>query len=73
MASSIVACNEDHRFLIVQSLQALKVKDASIVLKPKGHNTTFAIALAALEATLNKRLNWQKAMLESLLSAADSS
>jgi len=50
VASPIVVCNEDHRFLIAQQLQALKVKDASIVLEPKGRNTAPAIALAALEA-----------------------
>ncbi|WP_111638647.1 mannose-1-phosphate guanylyltransferase/mannose-6-phosphate isomerase [Marinomonas shanghaiensis] len=50
VVSPIVVCNEDHRFLIAQQLQALKVKDASIVLEPKGRNTAPAIALAALEA-----------------------
>ena len=50
MASPIVVCNEDHRFLVAQQLQALKVKDARIILEPKGRNTAPAIALAALEA-----------------------
>ncbi|MEP0071335.1 MAG: mannose-1-phosphate guanylyltransferase/mannose-6-phosphate isomerase [Marinomonas sp.] len=50
VSAPIVVCNEDHRFLIAQQLQEIGVKDASIVLEPKGRNTAPAIALAALEA-----------------------
>ena len=50
VADPIVVCNEVHRFLIAQQLQAIGVKKSSIVLEPKGRNTAPAIALAALEA-----------------------
>ncbi|NLQ17675.1 mannose-1-phosphate guanylyltransferase/mannose-6-phosphate isomerase [Marinomonas sp. M1K-6] len=50
VADPIVVCNEDHRFLIAQQLQSIGVKNARIVLEPKGRNTAPAIALAALEA-----------------------
>ncbi|WP_137170443.1 mannose-1-phosphate guanylyltransferase/mannose-6-phosphate isomerase [Marinomonas sp. FW-1] len=50
VADPIVVCNEDHRFLIAQQLQALGVEKSSIVLEPKGRNTAPAIALAALES-----------------------
>ena len=49
LGSPIVVCNEDHRFLIAQQLQALSVKDATILLEPASRNTAPAIALAALE------------------------
>ena len=45
-----MVCNEDHRFLIAQQLQSIGVKNARILLEPKGRNTAPAIALAALEA-----------------------
>lgn len=45
-----MVCNEDHRFLIAQQLQSIGVKKSTILLEPKGRNTTPAIALAALEA-----------------------
>ncbi|MGO3738696.1 MAG: mannose-1-phosphate guanylyltransferase/mannose-6-phosphate isomerase [Marinomonas foliarum] len=49
VADPIVVCNEDHRFLIAQQLQAIGVKKSTILLEPKGRNTAPAIALAALE------------------------
>jgi mannose-1-phosphate guanylyltransferase len=51
LASPIIVCNEDHRFLIAQQLQALGIKDATILLEPASRNTAPAIALAALEVT----------------------
>ena len=50
VSAPIIVCNEDHRFLIAQQLQEIGVKNASIILEPKGRNTAPAIALAALEA-----------------------
>ncbi|WP_353667863.1 mannose-1-phosphate guanylyltransferase/mannose-6-phosphate isomerase [Marinomonas sp. THO17] len=49
VADPIVVCNEDHRFLIAQQLQAIGVKKSTILLEPEGRNTAPAIALAALE------------------------
>ena len=51
VATPIIVCNEDHRFLIAQQLQDLSVDNARIVLEPAGRNTAPAIALAALEAS----------------------
>lgn len=50
IASPIIVCNEEHRFLIAQQLQELGQTKASIILEPYGRNTAPAIALAALEA-----------------------
>lgn len=44
----LVICNEDHRFLVAEQLQQLKMKNASIILEPIGRNTAPAIAVAAL-------------------------
>jgi len=49
VVNPIVVCNEDHRFLIAQQLQAIGVEEYSILLEPEGRNTAPAIALAALE------------------------
>jgi mannose-1-phosphate guanylyltransferase/mannose-6-phosphate isomerase len=45
----IVVCNEAHRFLAAQQLQAIDVK-AQFILEPAGRNTAPAVALAALAA-----------------------
>lgn len=50
MASPIIVCNEEHRFLIAQQLQEIGQTKTSIILEPHGRNTAPAIALAALEA-----------------------
>jgi mannose-1-phosphate guanylyltransferase len=54
LATPIVVCNEDQRFLIAQQLQSIGVKKARVLLEPKGRNTAPAIALAALEALRNQ-------------------
>lgn len=51
----IVVCNQSHRFIIAQQIEALKesyafLKDTRIILEPSARNTAPAIALAALEA-----------------------
>jgi mannose-1-phosphate guanylyltransferase len=54
VAGPIIVCNEAHRFLIAQQLQAIGVSKSSIILEPQGRNTAPAIALAALEAKYQK-------------------
>ncbi|MCF6764286.1 mannose-1-phosphate guanylyltransferase/mannose-6-phosphate isomerase [Thiotrichales bacterium 19S3-7] len=49
----IIVCNEDHRFQVAESLRALEVENATIILEPEAKNTAPAIALAAL-AVLEK-------------------
>ncbi|WP_333608251.1 mannose-1-phosphate guanylyltransferase/mannose-6-phosphate isomerase [Arsukibacterium sp.] len=50
LASPIVVCNEDHRFMVAEQLRELAMPCASIMLEPVGRNTAPAIALAALQA-----------------------
>jgi mannose-1-phosphate guanylyltransferase/mannose-6-phosphate isomerase len=53
LAAPIVVCNEEHRFLTAQQLQALTFAGeakASILLEPVGRNTAPAVAIAALQA-----------------------
>lgn len=46
----ILVCNEEHRFMVGEQLQALRVGNGTILLEPEGRNTAPAIALAALQA-----------------------
>lgn len=48
MGAPIVVCNNDHRFLIGEQLQAIEVCPLSIMLEPVGRNTAPAAAVAAL-------------------------
>jgi mannose-1-phosphate guanylyltransferase len=48
MASPVIICNEDHRFMVAEQLRQLGVSNASIILEPCGRNTAPAVALAAL-------------------------
>jgi len=50
LESPIIVCNEDHRFMVAEQLQARNVENAEIVLEPCARNTAPAIALAALQA-----------------------
>ncbi|OUR71627.1 mannose-1-phosphate guanylyltransferase/mannose-6-phosphate isomerase [Methylophaga sp. 41_12_T18] len=50
LESPIIVCNEDHRFMVAEQLQARNVEKAEIVLEPCARNTAPAIALAALQA-----------------------
>ncbi len=50
LASPLVVGNEEHRFLILDQLQALGPTSAKILLEPCGRNTAPAMTLAALEA-----------------------
>lgn len=54
IASPIVVCHEEHRFLMAQQLQMLAKEHAyllktKLILEPEGKNTAPAIALAAME------------------------
>ncbi|MFH1154611.1 MAG: mannose-1-phosphate guanylyltransferase/mannose-6-phosphate isomerase [Pseudomonadota bacterium] len=49
MGDPVVVCNEEHRFMVAEQLQAIGVKSASILLEPVGRNTAPAIAVAALQ------------------------
>ena len=53
-ASTMVVCNEAHRFLVAEQLRAVDVQ-SSVVLEPEGRNTAPAVALAALVAMQEAR------------------
>ena len=46
-ASSIIICNEEHRFLVAEQLHSVGVVPQAIILEPAGRNTAPAVALAA--------------------------
>lgn len=46
----IVVCNEEHRFMVAEQLQAIGTTPDAILLEPVARNTAPAIATAALEA-----------------------
>ena len=46
----ILICNEEHRFIVAEQMNQIKVKPNSILLEPFGRNTAPAITLAALNA-----------------------
>ena len=43
-------CNDKHRFIIAEQIQAIDVVSSDIVLEPTGRNTTPAATVAALLA-----------------------
>jgi mannose-1-phosphate guanylyltransferase / mannose-6-phosphate isomerase len=49
-ANPLIVCNQGHRFLVGEQLQAIKTTPATIILEPQGRNTAPAIATAALVA-----------------------
>lgn len=50
IASPIIICNEDHRFMVAEQLREINIKDATIILEPVGKNTAPAVATASLQA-----------------------
>jgi len=49
LASPMIVCNEDHRFLVAEQLRQAQISHDGILLEPFGRNTAPAIALAALQ------------------------
>ena len=50
VAPPTIVGNEDHRFLVLDQLQALQVEPTAVLLEPVGRNTAPAVTLAALAA-----------------------
>ncbi len=50
MASPIVVCNNEHRFLAAEQLRAIDAQPLELILEPCGRNTAPAVAVAALTA-----------------------
>jgi mannose-1-phosphate guanylyltransferase len=51
LASPLLICNEDHRFVVAEQMRQIGVSPAAILLEPLGRNTAPAVAVAALQAT----------------------
>jgi len=51
LGSTIVVCNEHHRFMVAEQLRLMAVQPSAIILEPVGRNTAPAVAVAAFEAT----------------------
>ena len=50
VAAPTIVGNEEHRFLVLDQLQALNIEPAAALLEPVGRNTAPAVTLAALAA-----------------------
>ncbi len=50
LATAMVICNEDHRFMVAEQLRELSAEPPAIILEPVGRNTAPAIAVAAMQA-----------------------
>lgn len=48
LASAIVVCNEDHRFMVSEQFAEMQMIPQRIVLEPAGRNTAPAVAVAAI-------------------------
>ena len=51
LASPLLICNEDHRFIVAEQMRQIGVEPEAILLEPMGRNTAPAVAVAALKAT----------------------
>ena len=50
LASPIIICNADHRFIVAEQCQQIDIENPTILLEPVGRNTAPAIVAAALQA-----------------------
>ena len=50
VAGPVIVGNEEHRFLVLDQLHALRIEPAAALLEPVGRNTAPAVTLAALAA-----------------------
>ncbi len=55
--STIVICQETHRFLVEEQLSQIGVNNPNIILEPVGRNTAPAIALAAMHCEMESQDN----------------
>ena len=51
LASPLLICNEDHRFIVAEQMRQLGIEPNAILLEPMGRNTAPAVTVAALQAT----------------------
>ncbi len=53
LEAPLLVCNEAHRFLVAEQLRSIGQQPQAIILEPVGRNTAPAVALAALQATVD--------------------
>ena len=54
LSAPIIVCNSDHRFIVAEQLQQIKVSQSTILLEPVSRNTAPAIAAAAIHVMQDK-------------------
>ena len=59
----IVVCNEEHRFLVLEQLQAIGITPGAVILEPVARGTAPAIAAAAMEALARSDGNEEPVLL----------
>jgi mannose-1-phosphate guanylyltransferase len=69
-AAPMVICNEEHRFLVAEQMRQQNLHP-SILLEPVGRNTAPAIALAAIKAVADAKVNASQEAPVLLVLAAD--
>jgi mannose-1-phosphate guanylyltransferase / mannose-6-phosphate isomerase len=47
-AAPVIICNSEHKFFVLEALDHLEIKDATVLLEPVGRNTAAAALVAAL-------------------------
>jgi len=50
LASPIIICNKDHRFIVAEQCKEINITNPTIMLEPVGRNTAPAIAAAAVQS-----------------------
>ena len=55
VASPLIVCNEEHRFIVAEQLRQIEIINKTIILEPNGKNTAPAIALAAINALKSEK------------------
>ena len=52
LASPIIICNKDHRFIVAEQCKEINITNPTIILEPVGRNTAPAIAAAAFQSII---------------------
>tara|TARA_Y100000589_G_scaffold166305_1_gene158335 strand:+ start:265 stop:1746 length:1482 start_codon:yes stop_codon:yes gene_type:complete len=53
LGDPLLICNDDHRFIVAEQMRQIGIQPGAILLEPMGRNTAPAVAVAALQATVN--------------------
>src|SRR5690606_4905499 len=58
MAAPVIVCNEAHRFIVAEQMQAIGCRAQAVLLEPFGRNTAPAVALAAMRQLNEGQDDW---------------